>query len=282
MSGTIDEKGKDSVSKNPYYMISLSGAYDSQSFWKAKDIEETDNVLNKPALDCIYTDCTDISGSLYFCSDEAKTELEKRLEHIPVNALHFIDSGDYHYVSLLFLQRINQPFSLLLFDHHSDCMESAFGGGLLTCGSWVLHALENLPNLKKAVLVGPADEDKTAEQLLKDSRITWVTETEFEQQREALCKELSKWPVYISLDKDVLNKEEAVTDWSQGNMKLSQILCFLTDAKKSGIVFLGMDVCGEQKVSPEGFHLEEENGANLNSGTNEKIKFYQKDLTFSL
>ena len=49
-------------------------------------------------------------------------------------------------------------------------MESAFGGGLLTCGSWVLHALENLPNLKKAVLVGPADEDKTAEQLLKDSR----------------------------------------------------------------------------------------------------------------
>ena len=56
MSGIIDKKGKDSVSKNPYYMISLSGAYDSQSFWKAKDIEATDNILNKPGLDCIYTD----------------------------------------------------------------------------------------------------------------------------------------------------------------------------------------------------------------------------------
>ena len=55
MSGIIDKKGKDSVSKNPYYMISLSGAYDSQSFWKAKDIEATDNILNKPGLDCIYT-----------------------------------------------------------------------------------------------------------------------------------------------------------------------------------------------------------------------------------
>ena len=109
-----------------------------------------------------------------------------------------------------------------------------------------------------------------------------MTEAEFEQQKEALCKELSKWPVYISLDKDVLNKEEAVTDWSQGTMQLSQILCFLTDVKKSGAIFLGMDVCGEQKVSPEGFHLDEENGANLNSSTNEKIKFYQKDLTFSL
>lgn len=53
-----------------------------------------------------------------------------------------------------------------------------------------------------------------------------MTEVEFEQQKEALCKELSKWPVYISLDKDVLNKEEAVTDWSQGTMQLSQILCF--------------------------------------------------------
>lgn len=99
-----------------------------------------------------------------------------------------------------------------------------------------------------------------------------MTEAEFEQQKEALCKELSKWPVYISLDKDVLNKEEAATDWSQGTMQLSQILCFLTDAKKSGAIFLGMDVCGEQKVSPEGFHLDEENGANLNSSTNEKIK----------
>lgn len=36
MSGIIDKKGKESVSKNPYYMISLSGAYDSQSFGKQK------------------------------------------------------------------------------------------------------------------------------------------------------------------------------------------------------------------------------------------------------
>ena len=84
-------------------MISLSGAYDSQSFGKQRH-RRNRHILNKPGLDCIYTDCTDILGSLYFCSDEAKTELEKRLAHIPVNALHFIDSGDYHYVSLLFLQ----------------------------------------------------------------------------------------------------------------------------------------------------------------------------------
>ena len=251
---------------NPYYLISLSGAYDSQSFWQSSD--------------CVYLDCTDVSGSLYFCSDEARDELTKRLSDVPVNALHFIDSGDYHYLSLLFLQRIDQPFSLLLFDHHSDCMESAFGGDLLTCGSWVLRALKDLPNLKRAILVGPADEDGTAGQLLADSRITWVTEQEFDERKEELYKMLLEWPVYISLDKDVLDPKEAVTDWSQGSMKLSDILEFLKNAKALGVLFCGMDVCGEQKASDETSGAE--TGAQINSAANETIVTYQKDLTFSL
>ncbi len=278
----------------PYYLISLSGAYDSQSFWKAKDSDEDvneDSGAHKPkehvveygndqSSDCIYIDCTDVPGSLYFCSDEARDELTKRLSDVPVNALHFIDSGDYHYVSLLFLQRIAQPFSLLLFDHHSDCMESAFGGDLLTCGSWVLRALNDLPNLKRAILVGPADEDGTAGQLLADSRITWVTEEEFDARKEELHEALLEYPVYVSLDKDVLDPKEAVTDWSQGSMKLSDILDFFETAKASGTLFLGMDVCGEQKVSEEASGAG--TGAQTNSNANETIVTYQKDLTFSL
>ena len=274
----------------PYYLISLSGAYDSQSFWKTKNLngkldKNLDEKLGKDlgeglSKDCVYLDCTDVSGSLYFCSDEARDELTKRLADVPVNALHFIDSGDYHYLSLLFLQRIDQPFSLLLFDHHSDCMESAFGGDLLTCGSWVLRALNDLPNLKKAILVGPADEDGTAEQLLADSRITWVPEEEFSTRKEELYKALLEWPVYISLDKDVLDSQEAVTDWSQGHMRLSEILDFLETVKVSGALFCGMDVCGEQKASEETSGAGA--GAQTNSNTNETIVSYQKDLTFSL
>ena len=221
---------------NPYYVISLSGAYEDQSFWK-KDKEEGK---------AQFLDCTDVSGSLYFCSDEAGECLRNCLKDIPVNALRFIDSGDYHYLSLFFLERIRTPFGLLLFDHHSDCMESAFGGGLLTFGSWVLRALSSLPYLKKAILVGPADEDRTGEQLLKDPRITWVQESEFEQKKKELCEELLIYPVYISLDKDVLDTQEAVTDWSQGTMRLDGIFSFLREAKNCGVQFLGMDVCGEQ------------------------------------
>ena len=269
---------------NPYYLISLSGAYDSQDFWQKNRSESSvENLLEgasnssensskrESTQSCVRIDCSDVSGSLYFCSDEAREELTKRIEKVSVNALHFIDSGDYHYLSLLFLQKINQPFTLLLFDHHSDCMESAFGGGLLTCGSWVLRSLSELPNLKKAVLVGPADEDGTGEILKSDSRILWVTEEEFERKREELYKELTSSPVYISFDKDVLRKEDALTDWSQGTMSVDTILDFLAEAQHTGAVFLGMDVCGEQKVGDE---------AQTNSDTNWKIlKFSEKLLT---
>lgn len=268
---------------NPYYLISLSGAYDAQDFWKKNRVESSlENVSkdfaenlskNEPAENCVRIDCSDVSGSLYFCSDEAREELTKRIESVPANALHYIDSGDYHYLSLLFLQKINQPFTLLLFDHHSDCMESAFGGGLLTCGSWVLRSLSELSNLKKAILIGPADEDGTGEILKSDSRILWVEEDEFEHQKEKLYKALSENPVYVSFDKDVLRKEEANTDWSQGNIAVDTILDFLAEAQRTGIVFLGMDVCGEQKIGDE---------AQVNNDTNRKILNFQKDLTFSL
>lgn len=263
---------------NPYYLISLSGAYDAQDFWKKNRVESLEDagkssLENEPAENCVRIDCSDVSGSLYFCSDEAKEELTKRIESVPANALHYIDSGDYHYLSLLFLQKINQPFTLLLFDHHSDCMESAFGGGLLTCGSWVLRSLSELSNLKKAILIGPADEDGTGTILKSDPRILWVEEDEFEHQKEKLYKALSENPVYVSFDKDALRKKDANTDWSQGNMAVVDILNFLEKAQQLGVKFLGMDVCGEQKIGDE---------AQVNNDTNRKILNFQKDLTFSL
>ena len=54
------------------------------------------------------------------------------------------------------------------------------------------------------------------------------------------------YPTYISFDKDILDRQEAVTDWSQGTMRLEAILAFLGEAKNCGVQFLGMDVCGEQ------------------------------------
>lgn len=245
-----------------YCLIELSGCYGQQSFWQK---EQTDLVHR--------LDCSDIQGSLYFCSEEAQAELRRRLKTLPLHSLHFIDSGDYHYLTLFFLERIKEPFSLLLFDHHSDCMESAFGGSLLTCGSWVLHALRRLPMLKKVILAGPADEDGTAELLSGDERILWLTEEELPEHMEQLEKDLQLYPVYLSLDKDVLSAAEAATDWSQGNMTLDGIFEVVKLLKPSRL--LGMDVCGEQR--PDEDFAE---AARVNSRSNERIVNFQKDWTF--
>lgn len=123
-----------------------------------------------------YSDCSLISGTNAYCSDEAAEQLreevnkalviEKNNPKAPLDAdgswekletmpagIHFIDSGNYHYMSLFFLERIPTDFTLLLIDNHTDMNENAFGD-ILSCGNWVRKALETLPHLKKVVMLG--------------------------------------------------------------------------------------------------------------------------------
>ena len=57
-------------------------------------------------------------------------------------------------MSRLWLELVTEPFDLLVFDHHTDMQEPAFGG-ILSCGGWVRAALEELPLLHRVYLAGP-------------------------------------------------------------------------------------------------------------------------------
>ena len=46
----------------------------------------------------------------------------------PTAGIHFIDSGNYHYMTRLWLTRMDQPFCLLVYDNHTDMQPPAFGG----------------------------------------------------------------------------------------------------------------------------------------------------------
>ncbi len=62
---------------------------------------------------------------------------------------------------------------------------------------------------------------------------------------ERLAKELAGKNVYVTMDKDVLDSADAITDWDQGTLKLSEMLGIVSKvAEKANIV--GMDVCGER------------------------------------
>ena len=93
-------------------------------------------------------DCSDIEGCDLYCSKAAEIEIKKRTEQYGIHGIHFIDSGNFHYVSEFWIRKINYDFILIVFDHHSDMIKPMFGD-ILSCGSWILNALKNNQYLKQ-------------------------------------------------------------------------------------------------------------------------------------
>lgn len=65
-----------------------------------------------------------------------------------------------------------------------------------------------------------------------------------EEKRAFFKKMEMDYPMYISVDKDVLCKDDASTTWSQGDMTLEE-LCQFVEILLDKQQILGMDVCGE-------------------------------------
>lgn len=192
-----------------------------------------------------WIDCKDIKGTYGYCDNQAVEQLTERVSELEPDGIHFIDSGNYHYMSKIWTDKIREPFSLIVFDHHPDMQPPLFAN-LLSCGCWVKAALDTNPNLKNVVLVG-ADEN-----LLKNVEDTYKKRVHIYSQTELLhaegwirfSKEQVQEPVYISIDKDLLKEEYAVTDWDQGVFELSELKELLYNIfMKEEII--GIDICGE-------------------------------------
>ena len=75
-------------------------------------------------------------------------------------------------------------------------------------------------------------------------------------------------PVYISIDKDILDEEYSETNWSQGKMPLPVLERLLMPFLTSGNI-LGIDICGEcQQGIPLPQYLEAEK---INGETNKEL-----------
>ena len=207
------------MNKLPIIVLDFSGVYDFEAFASSRNI--------------IRVDCKDLKGVDCYCDEEAIAEINKRTENYPTAGIHFIDSGNYHYMTRLWLTRMDQPFCLLVYDNHTDMQPPAFGG-ILSCGGWIAAALEELENLKYVILVGPdeaayeqVDENlkdrviflsREKLQVMNDEERNWfLRETVSEvcnwRKSEGLQEDAEKFlPLYISVDKDVLCTEDAQTN----------------------------------------------------------------------
>lgn len=229
--------------------MNFSGIYKQQQFWQTGEIQR--NIS--------WVEVQELPGSNCYCDGDAMETLRQKLEEFDADGIHFIDSGNYHYMSRIWLEKLNTPFRLVVFDNHTDMQPPAFGG-LLSCGGWVAASLEELLLLKEVLLVGPDQEafDQTEPVLrekvrfLSREKLGEMTLEEKVSFFEELTAEL---PTYLSVDKDVLCPEEASTTWSQGEMTLEELCEFVKILLEKQDI-LGMDVCGEcDPDACEGDHL---------------------------
>ena len=100
-----------------------------------------------------WINCSDIEGCDLYCSDEAAAEIRKRIMPYGIKGIHFIDSGNFHYVTKITTDQIKRPFSLVVFDHHTD-MQRPLVDGMMSCGDWAGLVLDQNPNLKQLIRTG--------------------------------------------------------------------------------------------------------------------------------
>lgn len=233
----------------------MSGAYDMEPLMEGKEF--------------VQIDCRDIEGKDFICSEEAQKELSARMRTCSSEGIHFLDSGNYHYLTKLWTDRLSVPFSLILIDHHTDIRREAFDGEL-TCGNWVRVMLETNPNLRKVVIIGPTESQRSTIDAAYRSRVRFISEESLltEDGWKTFAKEYLKEPVYISIDKDILYQGDAITDWDQGDVTIGDLLKLIEVIFENEKV-IGMDICGEYSGAYD--LVKAQKAGLLNEKTNEEI-----------
>lgn len=189
--------------------------------------------------------------------------------------LVFCGSGDFHHVSLALIRRIHQPFNLLVVDNHPDWMR---GVPFLHCGTWVYHAARH-PMVQRIFHVGgDVDFDnyyrclapwpllrsgkitvlpgarrfqggswpKVRHEPVRPDSATHTTGKRLEALLQPFREDLARWPLYISLDKDVMVARDAVVNWDSGHLELPEVQTLLQSflaASRGKLV--GMDIVGD-------------------------------------
>ena len=198
-------------------------------------------------------DLSALEGTNCYCDADAQGSIRTALEDVPCRAVHWIDTGDYHYLTRFFLDKAasqSGPFALVLLDHHPDMQEAAFEG-VLSCGGWARDAFTQTESLTQVLLLG-INPDLELEILdLVFDGVLAATSEDFRHTGDSVGQDVTEMlslldphiPVYISIDKDVLQPRYARTDWDQGAMTLKQLETVLGTIASSHPV-LGVDVCG--------------------------------------
>lgn len=209
--------------------------------------------------------------------------IQGRLIGSPNEAITFLGSGDFHQISEILISGFSQQFSLIIFDFHPewDIWPPRFGCGswlnqvlkrknilkvlLIGVSSEDISTFNinsgNLKSLRENRLELYPYAHKPSKVFFKKvpqnlsvevdrglflSTIYWH-ELAGENLREFFEKILCRLPsrnVYVSIDKDCLNYDAALTNWEEGRFSLEELLLMLKLIKEN-LEIVGLDITGD-------------------------------------
>mgnify|MGYP003046681033 CR=1 FL=1 len=160
----------------------------------------------EPGLE--WHDCSAIGGSRLYCSRDAEEKIKALIAPAGVSGIHFIDSGDYHYISKIMTDFIKEPFTLVLIDHHTDMQDASLGGDILSCGNWAKKVLQENPYLQRLVLIG--QEKKALDKLQSGAR---------QQETDGKLVEISYEELKNGKAHEKIKRAAAITNRKAGRLK---------------------------------------------------------------
>lgn len=193
----------------------------------------------------VYLNLQDIRGTDMYCTPDAQGQIRDRIAPFGAEGIHFLDSGNYHYMSALFGQEIREDFILVLFDHHTD-MQKPLMEDLLSCGGWAAVLADSCDYLRQIMVIGPPSSSMGEIDVRCRDKVMTISEEEMlgGSWQERLASMRRDLPVYISIDRDVLDSPYARTNWDQGKLTpgyLEEILGEVLTGRR----LIGADFCGE-------------------------------------
>jgi hypothetical protein len=172
-------------------------------------------------------------------------------------------SGDFHYLSALWLRRFAEPLTVVSFDNHPDWDVRP---PRWCCGGWVNRALE-LPHVRKVSVWGCGNFEcwwpgqlfgnRRAERegrldvhawaddrpLAQRQRRGAIFRASWREEFERFVAGLRGTDVYVTVDLDCLREGEAVTNWENGKFTTDDVAWALGQLRGATRI-VGGDICG--------------------------------------
>lgn len=166
-----------------------------------------------------------IEGDVLYSKVEVTNKIKEAIGDLEGKILTIYGHGGYHHYTYglcnVLARKKSQNYAYIQIDHHADSYTNK--GGSIGCGSFVTHILKT-PRAKEIIYLG------TVGSIAKGSTILSQKSLTSEDTKKILEEVLRNKPqpdVYPSLDLDILKKEEVLTSYDRGNLRLKHLLDIL-------------------------------------------------------